>query len=105
MSKLGNIKESYGKQYSIATANAASYIVMNGSNLPKNSIIISSPIDNENEDMGTYSLIGVDNEGFPARLTYTIKEGNGIVTDNDILKIDIDDNTIKEDKNILTIVS
>ena len=99
MSKLGNIKESYGKHYSIGVANAESNIVLSGGNLPKNSVIISSPYDSKlDEDKGSFSLIATDSEGNGVRLTYTLQEGNGLVTDGDIIKLDIDNETIKVDK-------
>lgn len=96
MSKLGNINLSYGKQINIAVANTYSYILLNSGNLPPNTIIVSSPIDNK-YDTGSYSMIITDNDGNPVRLTYCIKEGNGLYsTDNkDVIKLNIDDNTIK----------
>ena len=94
---LGNIKSSYGKTFNTAIANTYSSIVLSGSNLPENSFIISSNIDSNFEDTGTYSLIITDNNGLPVRLTYTIKEGNGFVKDKDnadILFLDIDNKYI-----------
>ena len=42
------------------------------------SLIISSPLDKSENDIGIYSLFAVDNDGKAVRLTYTIQEGNGI---------------------------
>ena len=61
MSKLGNIYLSYGKEFKISIANTYSNIVLSGSNLPVNSIIISSNVDDNFEDTGSYSLIATDN--------------------------------------------
>ena len=52
MSQLGYIYSSYGKHFNIGIANTYGENVLTGSNLPKNSIIISSPIDRDNEDLG-----------------------------------------------------
>lgn len=95
MSKLGNIYNSYGNQFSISIANTYSYNVLNGSNLPNNTIIISSNINDKLEDTGTYSLIVTDYEGTPIRLSYTIQQGNGLSVNDDILYLDIDNKTIK----------
>lgn len=100
MSKLGNISYIFGKQFNIATANTYSYILLNGSNLPSNCIIISSPVDSAGNDIGTYSLIITDYEGNPIRLTYCIDSGNGFKNDGDILYLGIDNYTIKDDKNL-----
>ena len=104
MSKLGYIASSYGKQMNISIANTYSYNVLAGSNLPINSIIIASNIDENNNDTGTYSLIATDNEGNPVRLTYTVKEGNGLYynTDKDYISLNIDNNVIIEKENQLS---
>ena len=83
MSKLGYISNSYGKQFNISVANTYSYNVLNGSNLPVNSIIIASNVNENNNDTGSYSLIATDSVGSPVRLTYTIKEGNGLYYHSD----------------------
>ena len=98
MSSIGNIKLSYGKQFNIAIANTYSNIVLSGSNLPANTIIISSNVDNEFNDTGSYSMIATDNDGNPVRLTYCIKQGNGlnVSEDNkDVLILNIDNDSIK----------
>ena len=101
MSKLGNIQESYGKQITIAIANTYSSTVMGSTSLPKNALIISSPIVTDEQenvyDYGTYNMIMTDNYGNPVRLTYTIQQGNGLSVDklnDDILKLNIDENTL-----------
>lgn len=109
MSKIGYIEASYGKTLNISIANTYSYNVLNGSNLPINSLIIASNTDEYGNDTGTYSMLATDNVGDAVRLTYTIKEGNGLYydsytdalsmhTDNDFidgrngtLKLDISD--------------
>ena len=106
MSKLGNIYLSYGKELKISVANIYSNIVLSGSNLSVNSIIITSNIDDNFEDTGTYSLIATDNEGNPVRLTYCIKPGNGLnISDNnsDILELKIDNKSIKNTTSELNI--
>lgn len=97
MAKLGYIYNSYGKQFNIGIANTYSDNVLSGSNLPKNSLIISAPYDDKlNEDVGIYSLLAVDSEGTPVRLSYCISEGNGLVydKDSDSLSLHIDEKSI-----------
>lgn len=106
MSKLGNIYLSYGKELKLSVANTYSNIILSGSNLPVNSIIISSNVDDMNNDTGTYSLIATDNDGNPVRLTYCIKPGNGLGlsdTDADVLELKIDNKSIKNSASGLTI--
>ena len=103
MSKLGYILNSYGKQLNISIANTYSYNILGGSNLPVNSIIIASPVDENNNDIGSYSLLASDYQGNPVRLTYTIKEGNGLYynSDKDYMSMNIDNKTIIEkDRNL-----
>lgn len=102
MSKLGYIHKSYGNGLHLATANTYGYNVLSGSNLPVNALIIASPVDEYNTDLGTYSLIATDYEGTPVRLTYTIKEGSGIEYSDDSLKVKIDNKTIVENNHELT---
>ena len=103
MSQLGNIYLSYGKQFNIALTNTYSNIVLSGNNLPVNTIIISSNIDENNDDIGTYSIIATDSVGTPIRLTYTIKEGNGLKYDSDVLYLNIDNESIKNSSDGLYI--
>lgn len=90
MSKIGDIYNSYGSQFNVSIANTYSYIVLSGNNLPANSFIIASNINEDNDDTGTYSLLLTDHQGNPVRLTYTIQEGNGLVYDDDSLKLKTD---------------
>lgn len=96
MSQIGNIQNSFGKQFNIAIANTYSYNVLSGSNLPVNSLIIASNVDDKLNDTGSYSLIATDAYGIPVRLTYTISEGNGLYysVNEDAISLHIDNNTI-----------
>ena len=99
MSKLGYIEKSYGSSFNISIANTYGYNVLSGNNLPINSLIVSSPVDENGNDIGSYSLLVTDYTGSPIRLTYTISEGNGIVYSDDHLKVNIDNDTIIENEN------
>ena len=104
MSKLGNIQESYGKQIGIAVANTNGNNVLASTILPKNNLIIASPVDDDANDIGTYALFITDNDGTPIRLSYTIKTGNGLNVDSvntDIIKLSIDGESLKENDGIL----
>lgn len=101
MSNLGYIKNSYGKSINIAVANTYSYNVLSSGNLPDNTIILSSPINENNEDTGTYSVLITDYKGQPVRLTYTLQEGNGMRYSDDSIKVEIDNDTIVEKNNEL----
>lgn len=97
MSKLGYIKESYGKSFAAAVANTYSFNVLsNSENLPTNTLIIASNVDDDGYDTGSYSLIVTDNYGTPIRLTYTISEGNGLYysDEEDAISLNIDNDTI-----------
>ena len=95
MSRLGNIQESYGKQVTIAVANTYSSTVLGSDALPKNALIIASPVVTDSHgthDIGTYTMLMTDNFGEAVRLTYTMQEGNGLTTEPtnpDILKLTI----------------
>lgn len=102
MSKLGYIYKSYGSQFNIGIANTYGYNVLSSGSLPNNYLIISSPVDDNNNDIGSYSLIATDYLNNPVRLTYTIKEGNGIIYQDDSLQVNIDNNTIIEKDNKLS---
>ena len=99
MSKLGYIHKSFGSSFNVSIANTYGYNVLSGSNLPENSLIVASAIDENNDDVGSYSLLVTDYLGNPIRLTYTLKEGNGIIYSEDSLKINIDNSTIVENSN------
>ena len=101
MSKLGDIYSNYGKHFNIGIANTYGENVLTGSNLPKNSLIISAPIDKEGEDIGLYSLFATDSEGSPVRLTYVIQEGNGLKYEDDRIYLSINDDYITSYHNTL----
>lgn len=102
MSELGNINKSLGKQVNISVANTYSENVLNSKVLPTNTLIISSPIDNNGNDIGTYCLLVTDNNGTGVRLSYTIQPGNGLNIENentDVLKLDIDKTALNVNSN------
>ena len=101
MSSLGYIQNSYGKSINIAVANTYSYNVLSSGNLPDNTIIISSPLDENNDDRGIFSVSMTDSSGQPVRLTYTLQEGPGMRYSNDSIKVEIDDFTIVENNKEL----
>ena len=100
MSQIGNIEAIYGKKFNILSANVTSTELLSKHGLPATSIIYAAPTDDEGNDLGTYSMIMTDSLGDPIRLTYTIKEGNGLITDNDIVKLVIDNNSITADNKL-----
>lgn len=102
MSQLGYIQKSYGKEIKIAAANTYAYNVINGSNLPSNTLIIASPTDVNREDTGSYSLLITDYISNPVRLTYTLREGSGIIYSDDSLKVQLDNKTIIERNKEIT---
>ena len=63
MSKLGYIQKSYGTNLEFGIANTYGYNILSGSNLPVNSIIIASPVDENNNDLGSYTLLATDYKG------------------------------------------
>lgn len=105
MSRLGNIQQSYGKQVTIAVANTNGSTVLASEVLPKNALIIASPVVTDNQivyDSGTYSMVMTDANGEAVRLTYTIKEGSGLYANSsnpDILKLGIDKRTLVTNEN------
>ena len=101
MSKLCYVVSEYGKQFNIAVANTYSYNILNGSNLPAGSFIISSNVDDNGNDTGSYAVFVTDANGNPVRLTYTIQQGNGLYynEEHDSLKLNIDNDTIIEGEN------
>ena len=102
MSRLSNIKETYGKQIGISIANTNGENVLASTLLPKNNIIIASPVNADANDIGTYAMFMTDNEGTPVRLTYVIEPGNGLNIDTnntDIIKLDIDSHSIQTNDN------
>ena len=63
MSRLSNIKETYGKQIGISIANTNGENVLASTLLPKNNIIIASPVNADANDIGTYAMFMTDGEG------------------------------------------
>lgn len=102
MSKLGYIRQSYGKQFNAAIANTYGTNVLGGSNLPSNTLIVSSPISQNNDDRGSYSLLITDYIGNPVRLTYTLREGTGMKYSDDTMRVNIDNYTIIDSNHRLT---
>ncbi len=98
MSELGNISQSYGKEVKISVANTYSSTVLNSEQLPQQTIIVSSPINNQSAtDLGTYCVLITDLHSNPVRLTYTLQPGNGLNVDtvnSDIVRLEIDNNTL-----------
>ena len=97
MSQLGNVSYLFGKQFNVGVANTYSYIILSGNNLPENSLIISSPVNEKDEDTGTYSLLVTDYLGNPVRLTYSISVGNGLKNIDDSIYLSIDNYSIRND--------
>jgi len=89
MSKLGNVRQSYGKQFNAAIANTYGTYVLGGSNLPSNTLIVASPVSQNNDDRGSYSLLITDYIGNPVRLTYTLREGTGMKYSDDTMRVNI----------------
>ena len=97
MSQIGNIYNSYGHEFNIAVANTTSENVLTAITLPPDMIIISTETNIEtDEDTGKFSMIATDYEGTPVRLTYCMKEGNGLYSYNDVMSMHIDGVTIVE---------
>ena len=97
MSKLGYIKESYGKSFTSAIANTYSFNVLGSAEgLPRNTFIVASNIDENGYDTGTYSLLITDPYGNPVRLTYTLQEGNGFYYSSELdgIKLSLDKDTL-----------
>lgn len=104
MSQVGNVEKMYGNTLSIITTNAPGDKILDYGRehvFTENSLIISSPVvltDTDNmHDLGTPSIICVDYEGKPLRLTYTIQPGDGLITDHnspDVIRMNIDHHTL-----------
>ena len=103
MSKLGYVEKMYGNTVNIVTTNApGNKIISNNAetSLVKNSLIIASPTDNDNNDLNTPSIVATDFEGNPLRLTYTMMPGEGLVINSnnpDVMKMSIDKQSIITD--------
>lgn len=115
-SKIFDVENMYGQDFNIVTTNAPTNIIKNqNTKLLSNTLLISSPSDNNEYDNNMPSMFVTDYTGQPLQLTYAIKTGNGLncSDDSSYLYINIDNNTIKTngsgalnvDTNHLTIAS
>ena len=84
--QLGLTRQNYGKRYNIISTHLSGPEILNDENLVGNSLIISSPvvagnatIEDKSGMQESHSLFFTDYNGNPARLTYTIMPGNGLV--------------------------
>lgn len=106
MSRLGYIENSYGKSFSVSVANTYSFNILgHEESLPSNTLIIASNVDEDNNDIGTYSLLMTDSYGTPIRLTYTLSEGNGLYysSEDDYLSLRMDEKGIIYTENGLSL--
>ena len=103
MSQVGNVEKMYGNALSIITTNAPGDKILEYGEehvFTENSLIISSPVeikDGELSDKGTPSILCVDHEGKPLRLTYTMQPGFGMIADPnrpDVIRMNIDKHTL-----------
>ena len=99
MSKVGNIKSSYGEEITIAIANAPAEVILKNKQLPPNTLIIAAPVDKRKNDIGSYAMVMTDSDGSPIRLSYTIRPGNGLNINNDVLSLNIDKTTLTSTKS------
>ena len=98
MSKIGNNKN-FGKNLNVVMTHHGGEDILNNENLYPNSLIISAANNGEGLDLNSYALLATDSEGTPVRLTYTLREGNGLVTNAansnyDIMSLEIDKDSI-----------
>lgn len=99
MSKLNNIENTYGGSVKFVSTNVSGDKLLSLHGLTQNSVIITSLTNEDNEDKGIFSILATDYEGNPARITYTIQEGNGLYLDNDALSMHIDNKTLQVNDN------
>lgn len=101
MSKICDVKNMYGQDFNIVTTNAPSNIIKNNSSeLLSNTLLISSPNDEDGNDNNMPSLFATDYNAKPLQLTYPFYIGNGLsCADSGYLFIDIDNETIKTKKD------
>jgi len=98
--QIGNTTKSLGREYNLSVSNHGGDEILSSYGLRENTLIISSKVDNNLLDIGTYSLFATDSNGAPVRLTYTIQPGNGLYadpTDTDVLRMVIDESSIMAD--------
>lgn len=104
MSQVGYVNNMYGNTLNFVTTNADGATVLNldGDNvLTPNALIITSPTDANNNDLGTPSIIVTDTDGSPLRISYTIQPGKGLINEpnTDIIKMNLDEHTIQSKKD------
>lgn len=100
MSKICDVKNMYGQDFNIVTTNAPSNIIKDSSELLSNTLLISSPDDNEGNDNNMPSLFVTDYNAKPLQLTYPFYIGNGLsCADSGYLFINIDNETIKSEND------
>jgi len=101
-SKIFDVENMYGQDFNIVTTNAPTNIIKNqNTKLLSNTLLISSPSDNNEYDNNMPSMFVTDYTGQPLQLTYAFKTGNGLSCSDDssYLYINIDNKTIKTDGN------
>ena len=101
MSKICDVKNMYGQDFNIVTTNAPSNIIKDSSaELLSNTLLISSPNDDNGNDNNMPSLFVTDYNANPLQLTYPFYIGNGLsCADSGYLFINIDNETIKTEKD------
>lgn len=104
MSKVGNVENMYGLQTTLVTTNASGNRMLNDttSSFITSSLIVASPVNEDDIDLGIPSLLITDFEGKPLRLTYTMKPGSGLITDQtnpDIIRMSINNKMLKTGNN------
>ena len=104
MSRINDINKYYGSEFNIAIANTWSSYVMQANGLPVNTIIITSPYDNDTyEDLGVHSILMTDSYGEVARITYSLCCGNGLKFENDAVKLAVDEDFLDSTSNELSL--
>ena len=98
--QIGNTTKSFGREYNVSVSNMGGENILASEYLKENTIIIDSKVDNNLEDVGSYSIFVTDVNGKAVRLTYTIQPGNGLYVDpndTDVIRMRIDENSIMAD--------
>ena len=99
--EIGNTTKAFGREYNISVTNYSGDDLMKSYDLlQENTLIVSSKVDDNLKDVGSYAVFMTDANGYPVRLTYTIQPGNGLhvdPNDTDIIRMVIDENSIMEE--------
>ena len=104
MSKLCDVKNMYGQDFGITVTNATVSKLKDQEKLPKNMLIISSPNDEEGNDIGMPSLFATDYNGNQLQLSYATYTTNGLYPNKDgYLQMHIDGKTIIEKDKALAV--